>query len=324
MFICGTSSECVDVGGVRLAQMPLIFYDLGGFGIAWDGEFEEKMKIKTTWTKLLDLDFYTEGPALDREGNLYFTTLTGGAILKRNREGELTEWARLRCPNGQRILENGHHLVCDTMDRSVVELDAHGDFIAYKVREVCADTPFQSPNDLVVDELGGIYFTDSVREIGQVFYIAPKGDQVLVAAKLDYPNGIALSGDGNRLFVAESTSNRILSAELSGPGVLHSSFEVFVDLPENPIPEDPDRLPFTANLPDGIAWDAHGRLWVAHYGMGVLQVIGSEGDLVDSIPTGIPATSNLCIAPDGHSIYVTGGTAEPGPGSVHKISIESF
>src|SRR5690606_16755255 len=116
---------------------------------------------------------------------------------------------------------------------------------------------------------------------------------------------------------------RILSAELSGPGVLHSSFEVFVDLPENPIPEDPDRLPFTANLPDGIAWDAQGRLWVAHYGMGVLQVIGAGGDLIDSIPSGIPATSNLCIAPDGLSIYVTGGTAEPGPGSVHKISIES-
>src|SRR5690606_27394363 len=110
---------------------------------------------------------------------------------------------------------------------------------------------------------------------------------------------------------------------LEEPGMLRSPFEVFVNLHENPLPKDPARLPYTANLPDGLACDPSGRIWVAHYGMGVLQLIGSDGIWIQSIATGIPATSNLIMDPTGSVAYVTGGTGEPGPGCVHKIYLQT-
>src|SRR5680860_1327471 len=87
------------------------------------------MKLSTHWEKIEDLEYYTEGPELDTEGNLYFTTLTGGIIMKMVPTGEVSEWARVQCPNGQRILNNSHHLVCDTMAKSIVELDSNGNIM---------------------------------------------------------------------------------------------------------------------------------------------------------------------------------------------------
>lgn len=282
------------------------------------------MKINTHWEKVLDLEYYTEGPGLDAEGNLYFTTLTGGMIMKIDRTGEVFEWARIHCPNGQRILNNGYHLVCDTLSRGIVELDSNGNIVKSVVQGTCAHHSFDAPNDLIPDAIGGFYFTDSVRHTGQVFYVGSDGEEKRLLTDLDYPNGIALSDDEQMLYIAESYTNRILVAELADPGVLRTEMEVFVDLPANPHPLDPKRMPFTANLPDGIAFDNQGRLWVAHYGMGALQVIDSTGKLIGSIPTGIPATSNLCFSTDYKSIYVTGGSGEPGPGMIHQIFLGSL
>lgn len=278
------------------------------------------MKIATDLQPIITLDFYTEGPGFDPAGNLYFTTLTGGTILKIDRQGAMSTWAQLQCPNGQRILPNSHHLICETGMRAVIELNDQGQQVDCKAREVCAGFLFEAPNDLVVDDQGGIYFTDSVRHRGQVFYIGKNGREKRVLSQLDYPNGIALSPDGRCIFVAESYTNRILVAELLEPGVIQQPFEVFIDLPANPKPPDPKNMPSTANLPDGIAFDNLGRLWVAHYGMGALQVVSRSGDHLATVPTGIPATSNLCFTPDFTSVIVSGGSGEPGPGMIHKIS----
>lgn len=280
--------------------------------------------MRTHWKKILDVEYYTEGPGLDAPGNLYFTTLTGGRIMKLTPEGAVIPWTRLQCPNGQRILKNGRHLVCDTLARAIVELDSAGNVLGDKVKTTCANHSFEAPNDLIMDSSGGFYFTDSVRHVGQVFYVGPDGRENRVLENLDYPNGIVLSPDNQKLFIAESYTNRILVAELEEPGVVKSFPDVFIDLPSNPNSFDLQRMPFTANLPDGIAFDDRGRLWVAHYGMGALQVIDSAGQLIDTVETGIPATSNLCFSPDYKSVYVTGGRGEPGPGMIHQIFIEFF
>jgi gluconolactonase len=280
------------------------------------------MTISSRIEPVLNLAFYTEGPGLDAFGNLFFTTLRGGAIMKMDPEGKVSRWAQMSCPNGQKILPNGHHLVCETGLKAVVELDSAGHLIRQSTWKICAGRAFSSPNDLIVDEQGGFYFTDSVRHRGQVFYVGASGQEKRVLSQLDYPNGIALSKDGQQLFVAESYTNRILVVELAEAGIAPKEPEVFIDLPLNPLPLDPERMPFTANLPDGIAFDDLGRLWVAHYGMGALQVVDQGGKHLATVPTGIPATSNLCFRPDFNSIYVSGGSGEPGPGMIHKIIID--
>ena len=264
-------------------------------------------------TSLTDCEYYTEGPAADKEGNIYFTTLSGGKIMKVDTRGVLSVWAESTCPNGQRILSNGDHLVCDSRLGSVVRFDASGKKIQDAASGTCCDTIIQCPNDLVVDEEAGFYFTDSIRHSGSVYFFGNDGSQRIVASGLDYPNGICLSANREKLFVAESYRNRILVLDLRAPGVPAAEGRTFCQLPGNK--ENPE----TGNLPDGILTDASDRLWVAHYGMQCVHAISKDGELIASYDTGIPLTSNLCFLNDNTRLVVTGGRGEPGPGNVNLL-----
>lgn len=265
---------------------------------------------------LIASEFYTEGPAVDGEGNVYFTTLTGGKVMKLDRDGNSSVWAESACPNGQRILSNGDHLVCDSQLAKVIRFDASGKKMADAASGRCGDVLIRTPNDLAVDDGSGFYFTDSVRHTGMVYFFGDDGSRVVVASGLDYPNGICLSLDKSRLFVAESYKNRILVIELQDPGIPARGPEGFCQLPWNA------NGVATGNLPDGIMTDSDDRIWVAHYGMQAVQVISSQGKLVKTYDTGIPLTSNLCFTKDGSELIVTGGRAEPGPGNVHKLFLQ--
>lgn len=267
-------------------------------------------------TTLVETEYYTEGPAVDAAGCVYFTTLRGGKIMKIDTTGKVSTWAESGWPNGQRILSNGEHLVCDSKLGKVVRFSADGKNMGDAAAGACEDVPIRTPNDLIVDEGAGFYFTDSVRHNGCVYYFGDDGTEKVIARDLDYPNGIALSEDKRKLFVAESYKNRILVIELSGPGMLAGTPQVFCELPWN------NQNRETGNLPDGIMIDERDQLWVAHYGMQAVHVISPDGVLVRSLDTKIPLTSNLCFANKGSALVVTGGRGEPGPGNVHLLRLE--
>lgn len=264
--------------------------------------------------RLASLDFYTEGPAVDANGHIYFTTLSGGGIMRLGPDGGLSEWARVDCPNGQIILPDGDHLVCDSLGGRVLRLSPDGRIVT----EASYAEPHAGhalvPNDLLMDPQGYLYFTDSVRHVGCVCCVGPDGRQWTVADGLDYPNGIALSRDGHWLYVAESYRNRILRFRLRSPGVVEGGCQVFADLPRNP-GGDP-----LGNLPDGIAFNAAGLLAVAHYGMQRVQLLSPEGILIGSYDSGMTCTSNVYFT-DGRTLVVTGGYGEPGPGAVFLLRL---
>jgi gluconolactonase len=262
---------------------------------------------------LTHCDYYTEGPAVDEEGNIYFTTLAGGKIMKVDTKGISSVWAESACPNGQRILANGDHLVCDSRLGKVIRFDASGKKIGDAASGKCGDTVIQTPNDLVVDEVAGFYFTDSVRHNGSVYFFGNDGSERVVASGLDYPNGVCLSKDKRQLFIAESYKNRILTIDLKEPGIPDGNARAFCQLPAN------RENPATGNLPDGILTDASDRLWVAHYGMQSVHLISSQGQLINTYDTEIPLTSNLCFVRDSGKLVVTGGRGEPGPGNVNVL-----
>lgn len=262
--------------------------------------------------KILDLPGYTEGPVMDGEGNCFFTTLSGGVVYKLPAGGELAPWARSACPNGQVILDNGDHLVCDSQLAAVIRFNRQGQYLKNEISGRCGGAPIAVPNDIITDKQGNIYFTDSIRYQGKIGFIGRDGRQKLVDENLDYPNGLALSAEEQFLFVAESYKNRILKYSLRSPGNREGACEVFADLPRNPSGQA------TGNLPDGIKVDEKGRLWVAHYGMGALQLLSPEGKLLDTIDTGLPLTSNLFLA--GKHLLITGGYGEPGPGALLRFT----
>lgn len=257
--------------------------------------------------------FYTEGPVCDDQGGIYFTDLTGGTLWYWRRESGALRCVEGGWPNGQARDSMGNWLVCDSKTRQLRRYDAKGNFTGNVVDGHCAGKPVTTPNDVITDSGGGFYFTDSVRHRGYVFYRSNTGAERVVAEGLDYPNGLVLSADERHLFVAESYANRLVRVQLDGPGGA-ADWDVFCELPYHASGHP------QANLPDGLAIDSAGNVWVAHYGMGALQVVDKQGKLLASIPTGIPLTSNVCLLePD--SLIVTGGDAEPGPGRVVKLTL---
>ncbi len=265
--------------------------------------------------KIADFLFYTEGPAIDSKGNIYCTTLSGGSILKIDNKNEISEWSHSDCPNGQIIVAEDEHLVCDVKMKAIRRFGSDGRFIKNEVEKVHSDVPVFCPNDLIEDSKGNIYFTDSIRDEGKVCFLGITGEQKILVSNLDYPNGLVFSHDQQLLYVAESYKNRILVIDLESAGKMHGDYDVFVELPGNDSGRDQD------NLPDGLALDIEGNLWVAHYGMQAIHKFSPEGKLLTSIDTGMPFTSNLFFL-NPETIFVTGGYGEPGPGALFKINLE--
>ncbi|MCF3107703.1 SMP-30/gluconolactonase/LRE family protein [Niabella sp. CC-SYL272] len=252
--------------------------------------------------------FYTEGPVVDATGTLFVTNLQGGQILRITQEGIAAEWARASCPNGQMIAANGAHWVCDSKDACVKCFDPSGKCSGVLAEGMVSGHLIQCPNDLVSDGDGGFFFTDSVRHTGIVCHVDRHRKKRVIAAHLDYPNGIAWHPGTNQLFIAESYQNRILVADLNRGS---SVPVVFSDLPRHPSGKA------IANLPDGLAFDCFHNLWVAHYGMGCIQILDQRGVLIRKLATEFQLTSNLFI--QDQLLLVTGGAGEPGPGFVQRL-----
>jgi gluconolactonase len=261
--------------------------------------------------EVLRTNDYSEGPVVDREGNLYFSH--GQTITRLAPDGSADDWAQSPAPNGHKILPSGEHLVCDGQRHAVVRLDANGQEKGLAATGYVGELKILTPNDLTLDADGGFYFSDSVPETGTVFFVTPEGEKLLVAGDLDFANGVTLSADRGRLYVAESLQNRVLVIDLEAPGVPAGPPRVFAALPENE--ERPGR---EWNQPDGMALDAEGRLWVAHYGMQSVHVLSPEGELLRTYDGGNATTSNVCFGgPRLDQLYVTGGE----PGALFRLDV---
>src|SRR5690606_2371982 len=156
--------------------------------------------------------------------------------------GSLSVWAVSDCPNGQALYPDGRHVVCDSKTAAVRLYDAAGRWLKNSVSGHCAGMTVEVPNDVVIDRDGGMYFTDSIRRKGKVFYIAPDGGEFVLADGLDYPNGLVLSADQTTLFVAESYKNRIRKLVLEVPGKIFSNV-VWADLPTHTSGKPESNLP---------------------------------------------------------------------------------
>ena len=89
----------------------------------------------------------------------------------------------------------------------------------------CEGRRLSSPNDLVFDKMGGFYFTDlgkrfeTQRDHGGVYYAKADGSQIRpVIYPLLMPNGIGLSPDGTRLYLADTETSRLFVYEIEKPG----------------------------------------------------------------------------------------------------------
>lgn len=257
---------------------------------------------------------FAEGPAFDSRGNLYFVNYARIGTLGRMSPDatvavwtESVEWANgLKCDACDRV-------VCaDYGGRRVVRFDP--DTRAMTVlTDRFEDAPYFGPNDVCLDPAGNVYFSDpedpyeekGANPSGSVYRInlaggdRPRGVE-RVAAELRYPNGLAVHPDGGRLYVAVSGESAIIAFDIRADGSLGTRQTV---------------VAFPTETVDGVAFDEHGRLWVARWRHGTVAVVDVErGELCGEIPAGGLVT-NLCWWQD--ALYVT----VPERRSIHRLEV---
>jgi gluconolactonase len=212
-------------------------------------------------------------------------------------------------PTGLCLDNRGNFWVCLYSSRKVVCLSKSGNCM-HTVSDFEGE-PFRGPCDIAADRDGGIYFTDSGdfeedwrtgRPAGAVYHITPKGRVECIDRLLCFPNGIALSPGGDRLYVNEHRLNRTIWYRRAADGRFGKEGVFFqYDTPGLLSEESAFELG-----PDGLCVDPFGGLWVAHYGGAKVVHLNSEGRQLSSIPLSqgrLPTCT--AFSPRENAVYIT-------------------
>lgn len=167
---------------------------------------------------------------------------------------------------------------------------------------------FVQPNDFTPDAHGGIYFTASGSQgpsiDAKVFYIAADGTISQKAADLHSANGLAVSKDGDTLYVVESEENRLLQFNI-GPDAALTERRVFVNLDD--LTEHVGHI-----WPDGLKIDSQSRIYVGQNPRdpqaplaGKIFVVSTDGRLLRTLSLPSPGVPNFAFSPDERTLYVT-------------------
>ncbi|MFO0841634.1 MAG: SMP-30/gluconolactonase/LRE family protein [Gemmataceae bacterium] len=248
---------------------------------------------------------FTEGPAADRDGNVYFTDIPNQKIHKVDTAGKLTLFRdKSNRANGLMVNARGEVVACE-MAGQVVAYSADG-----KERRVLADKHdgkrFNAPNDLVLDRAGGIYFTDpgfgAPAPLPQgktaVYYLAADGKTTRLIDDLPNPNGVILSPDEKTLYVIPSGQADMMSYPVEGPGKLGRG-KVFCTLKQAGKAKNSGG--------DGLTVDVKGNLYITSQ-LG-LQVFDPAGKFLDVIKVPEPPANVTFGGADFKTLYVTARTS---------------
>lgn len=261
---------------------------------------------------------FDEGVVFDHDGRLYVSHEDQVSRLTLGEEVVVETWTTTTSPNGHKVLADGTHVVCDR-EGAVYLLDSEGEI----TRTIPVDT---GCNDVALDGREGFYFSSPYGSqedpsVGKVYHVASAAAKPTVAAsELYYPNGLALTRDGSTLFVGESFANRILAYPVESPGRL-GAYSVFATMP-NAAAFDPANY-LAGPMPDGMALDTDGNLYVANYGAGAVQVFAPNGAHLRSIPAGSPYISNVAFGGrEMNQLYIVGGTGPVQQGDAILMRVE--
>lgn len=163
----------------------------------------------------------------------------------------------------------------------------------------------KAPNDLVFDAYGGFWFTDTGkirerdRDHGGLYWAKPDGSEIReVVYQLLTPNGIALSPDRKRVYVALSERRQLVAYDITGPGTVAMDGAV---PRQTLIASLGERQSF-----DSIAVEANGNIIIGTVIKGGLTVISPQGEVVDFVKLPDFVVAHLAFGgEDLRTIYVT-------------------
>lgn len=267
---------------------------------------------------------YAEGPAVDRDGNVYFSDELNERIMKLGADGVLSTYREhSNVANGLLIDSAGRLVTCEqgAFERPGVRVKGkegprvtRTDLKTGRV-EVLADSyewkPLVGPNDLTVDSAGRIYFTELTGAAVYRIDAPGKLTRILAAPDVQFPNGIQVSPDDKMLYLIESNQS-------AGGARLVRAYDLQPDGSVRNMRVHYNFYPGRGG--DGMSIDTQGNLYVSA-GMNQLRgtsetldnkagvyVISPAGKLLTFIPIAEDFISNNAFGgPDMKTLYVTAG-----------------
>jgi gluconolactonase len=277
-----------------LFTMFLLCYGLAfGQKKSLDGIIQPGNKVE----KLADGFLFTEGPASDAKGNVFFTDQPNDRIMEWDISGKLSTFMQ-PCghSNGMSFDKDGNLWACADQNNELwcISPDRKVTVIPSKYK----DKPLNGPNDLWNTPDGGVYFTDPFykrtwwdhdsmpQDCQAVYYLAPDHKTIKrVADNLEVPNGIVGTPDGKFLFVADIRGNKTWKYSINKDGSLGGK-NLFCNMGS-----------------DGMTIDVKGNIYLT--GTGV-QIFDKEGIFIGSIAVPESWTANVCFGGnDMKNLFIT-------------------
>jgi gluconolactonase len=230
---------------------------------------------------------FTEGPAVDKDGNVFFTDQPNNKIVKWDaKSGELSVFLNESGrSNGMYFDKKGNLITCADMDNQMWLIDKSGNRTI--MLQDFAGKLLNGPNDLWIHpKTENIYFTDPLykrpywtrnpekQQDGEHVYLIKDGKTSRVAEDLVKPNGIIGTPDGKKLYVADIGANKTYVYDIAPDGKL-SNRKLFAELGS-----------------DGMTIDNQGNIYLTGKGVTVFDKTGKQ---IGQIPVPENWTANVCF-----------------------------
>jgi gluconolactonase len=283
---------------IKKCAVMLIIVSGGGFAYCQnDLPGIKVIKPGADLHKISDQFTFTEGPAVDKAGNIYFTDQPNNKIWKYDTAGKLSVFMDpAGRANGMYFDQQGNLIACADEKDELWSITP-----GKKVKVLLKDfngIRFNGPNDLWIDKKGGIYFTDPYYQRdywtrtkpdmkGQYVYYLAKGKKkaVIADSTLVKPNGIIGEPGGRHLYVADIGDNKTYRYDINPDGSLSN------------------RMLFAPMGSDGMTIDNEGNVYLT--GKGV-TIFDKEGNRLGNIPVPSNWVGNVCFGGKHHDeLFIT-------------------
>jgi gluconolactonase len=249
-----------------------------------------------TLQKLSGSFSFTEGPACDAQGNVFFTDQPTNRILKWSLDGKLSTFME-PCgrANGLSFDHKGNLWACADDKNELWRISPAGE-VTVVVKDYQGKL-LNGPNDVWIRPSGGLYFTDPYykrpywnrgpKEMDECVYYLPatEKDLVRVIADLKQPNGIIGTPDGELLYVADIGAGKTYRYAIQPDGSLTEK-KLFCELGS-----------------DGMTIDSDGNIYLTGKGVTVFDPTGKQ---IEHIDVQEPWTANVCFGgKDRQTLFIT-------------------
>lgn len=234
-----------------------------------------------------------EGPAVDREGNIYAVSFarkpTIGKISPDGKGEVFLEFTQGSLANGIRFDRRGRMFAADYTNHNILLIDTR----TRQFKVFAHEPTMNQPNDLAIAANGMLYASDPkwADGTGQLWRIDTKGGVKRIATDMGTTNGIEVSPDGTKLYVNESKQRNVWVFDIDRNGDIANK-RLLIAFPDFGF--------------DGMRCDIQGNLYITRHGKGTVVVVSPDGKILREIDVLGKSPTNLCFGgPDGKTVYVT-------------------